>query len=87
MNEGAVCSQGSLASCRRCCARRARLTLNTVAWPATNICTEQLGTAWGHLGTGTVWGHLGTGTAGHCLKGHRRAAGAGKHRLSQSEGR
>lgn len=71
MNEEAVCSQGSLASCRRCCARRARLTLNPVAWPGTNICTEQLGTAWGHLGIWHSWALPGDtwepSTSGHCL--------------------
>lgn len=55
MNEGAVCLQSSLASCRRCRAWTACLTLNPAAWLGTNICTEQLGTAWGHLGTRHSW--------------------------------
>lgn len=87
MNEGAVCSQGSLASCCRCCAWRARLTLNPVAWPGTNICAEQLGTARGTPGhRHCLGGHLGTGTpgrcpgdtwapstAGHCWQGQQRS--------------
>lgn len=65
MNERAVCSQGRLASCRRCCARRALLTLNPGAWLGTNICTEH---SWalpvGHLGTWNSWALPG-GTPGH----------------------
>lgn len=49
MNEGAVCSPGSLASCHCCCAE-SKPDTQSAAWPKPNICAEQLGTAHGTAG-------------------------------------
>lgn len=100
MNEEAVCSQGSLTSCCRCCLRRACLTLNPAAWLGTNICMEQLSTAWGHLGTWHSWalptGHLGTqhclgdtwapGTSGHCPSDTSKLLGLGNIGCCRAKG-
>lgn len=88
MNEGAVCSQDSLASCCHCRAWRVCLTLDPVAWPGTNICPEQLGTAWGTPGH---LAQLGTarGTPGHphYLQGHQhRQPGLGNMSCHRARG-